>query len=136
MKKKTFSIAMISVMVIVICMFINYAAAGLIHHKVTVTNETNKKVNIYVGSFDGHEYNATIDANSEHVFDLGIKCPSVISGIVQLGDGKLRNLPPMCTSEGQGTSGAGNCPLSCKSSHFKIIMYNTVDGMGYFLRKD
>jgi len=136
MKKKTFAIAMISVMVIVICMFINYAAAGRIHHKVTVTNETDKKVDIFVGSFDGHGYNATIDAKSEHVFDLKIKCPSVISGIVQLGDGKSKSLPPTCTSEGQGSSGGGNCPLSCKSSHFKIIMYQTVDGMGYFLRKD
>ncbi|HLZ19811.1 MAG TPA: hypothetical protein VKO67_09370, partial [Smithellaceae bacterium] len=66
-----------------------------------------------------------------HVFDLGIKCPNAISGIVQLGDGKLRNLPLMCTSGEEG-----NCHLNCKSSHFKIVMYQTVDGIGYFLKKD
>lgn len=136
MQKKTFAIAMISVMVIVICLFINYAAAGLIHHKVTVTNTTDKPVAIATASFDGHQYEAMINANSEHVFDFKLKCPSVISGIVHLGYGKFKQLPLTCISEGQGSSGAGSCPLSCKSSHFKIIMYNTVDGIGYFLRKE
>ncbi|HPL62702.1 MAG TPA: hypothetical protein PK587_02945 [Syntrophales bacterium] len=123
MNKILLRIVLTPIVVIFLCLFAPHVEAGLIHHHVTVKNETQNSAQITVRTFDGHKLQATVAAGGKHQFDTGVKCPRAVYGEMDwYAHGRKIQIEGACTGgSGQPYSDVNDCGLNCASSSFRLI---------------
>ena len=80
MNKILLSIVLTPIIVISLCLFAPHVEGGLIHHHVTVNNQTDESAQITLRTFDGHTQQATVAPGAQYKFDTGVKCPRALYG--------------------------------------------------------
>lgn len=125
MKKEISTITLIPVFVLMACLWTNIASAGLINYKVKVTNSLNDSVVTVYLHYGKHFKEFTINPQSSHTFETGIKCPFKLAGFVQ--SPYHVTMIDRCTGGRESTS---ECLHTCWGSDWTIRRHD--DGAFHF----
>ncbi len=140
MNRILLSIVLTPSIVISLCLFAPHVEGGLIHHHVTVTNQTSEGAQVTLRTFDGHTQKATVAAGAQHKFDTGIKCPRALYGDMDWysNRGNRIQIEGACTGDGKPYFDVKDCSLNCKSSSFRLICQprNNANGVACYFVKD
>lgn len=83
---KTSVIYLLSLLFLMVFLPVDQARADLINHKVKVTNAlSDSAVTVFLsyGNKSDHYKEFTINPQSSHTFETGLKCPRMLAGFVQ-----------------------------------------------------
>ncbi|QOX77963.1 hypothetical protein FY034_03070 [Trichlorobacter lovleyi] len=107
------------------------AHAGLINHKVHVTNGTSDKAVVYLYTANGHSEFINLAAGDTYTYATGLHCPSNLTGSIIKGV-KYTDIISRCLGPGhvEGKNHS-DCGFACKSSSWKIQKHEN-DGAYHF----